>query len=352
MTQSQKLLLMAAVAISLGFAGLAAAQNTSITVQVNIGDQPAGGVDIYVSTPGNTYSPGTPPAGTTDAGGTFVLPPGLLSSIKPHTRMVEYKVCVNGKKVIFIIPEGSEDQLPKDTKDCKKEKLGFFWLDGGTIVTTRFGSGGGVTQTGGLAPVGTTAEAATHLGVGWDLAVYSGGHIIREYDEGSYAYDFQVDGAYMFPVSPRDTLGSELGAQYLQTTPVVKLGGMPPPNGTATFSNTSTGMRNFSFGARFEKTFSRFGFDLHGGPLLANVESNTKSGFCFHGATGGVMCTTNSITSSHANGFGSYLGAHASSRLSKRVSLVAGVTYDRTYPGKQADVHALVFDAGFRFHFP
>src|SRR5579864_6930869 len=112
MTQHQKLFLMASVIIFLSFAGLAAAQNASITLQVNTGNQASGGVSIFVLAGGNKFSPGTPPAGTTDNAGTFAFPPGLLSSSKPHAQMEVYEVCVNGQKVVFIIPKGSEDQLP------------------------------------------------------------------------------------------------------------------------------------------------------------------------------------------------------------------------------------------------
>jgi hypothetical protein len=126
-----------------------AAQQQTLTFQVNNGNQPAGGVPLYMLAGGRKFSPSTPATGTTDNTGRFVFPPGLLSSNKPRTQMEVWEVCVNGQKVIFVIPKGSEALLPEDTQDCKKRRIGGFYWDGGSTVTVDLALGGGVTQTGG-----------------------------------------------------------------------------------------------------------------------------------------------------------------------------------------------------------
>jgi hypothetical protein len=140
---------------------LAVAQNATITMQVltlaganklSPGTpptaQPAPGVSIYVLAGANKFSAGMPPTGTTNSTGAFVFPPGLLSATKSHTQMEVYEVCVNGEKAIFVISKGTQDQLPKDTGDCQKRYLGFFWLDGGPNVVVDL-TNSTVTQTGG-----------------------------------------------------------------------------------------------------------------------------------------------------------------------------------------------------------
>ena len=134
MNKSRKLPWMAAVAMSLIFAWLASAQEKTITLVVNNANQPSGGVPLYVLAGGRKFSQSTPPTGTTDNTGKFVFPPGVLSSNKAHLQMEVYEVCMNGQKAIFVLPKGSEDQLPKDTEDCKKRRIGGFYWDGGSTV--------------------------------------------------------------------------------------------------------------------------------------------------------------------------------------------------------------------------
>ena len=138
-----------AVATFLSFAAIGAAQNAPITIQVTQNGPPVGNVSIFTLASGNKFSPSTPPAGTTDTTGTFVFPSGLLSSNKAHTQMEVYEVCVNGKKVVFVIAKGSESQLPKDTADCKHRYIGGFYWDSGSTIAVDLGLGGGVTQNGG-----------------------------------------------------------------------------------------------------------------------------------------------------------------------------------------------------------
>ncbi len=357
MSGLRRLYRLGAIAIGLLAAATAAAQNLTVGGQ---------DVDVFFAVASGNKKIKVVPASSISPGGQVVIPPGVASGLgQPGRAKIRYRrnKCTHRKEILIVPPGTTPEQIAEEEKS-KGQDCGAFLLlpqdvpwGSGTNVTIDYSADvptvtTSVAQTSGAATLGTAAATATHPGVGWDLGVYSGGEILREDDQGGSAYNFQFDLAYLFPVSPRDSVGFEVGAQYLQTTPVVKLGGMPPPMGTATFSDTWTGMRNFSFGGRFEKTFSRFGFDVEAGPLVANVESRTTSGFCFHGTLPGVTCMTNSITSTHANGFGAYLGTQAYYRLSNRISVVTGFTYDRTYPGRQADVHALVFDAGFRFHFP
>src|SRR5271170_744734 len=103
MTQRRELFLAAAMAICLSLAGPAVAQNTSITIQANTGGQSAGGISIDVLVSSMKYSPGTPPTGTTDNTGAFVVPSDVVSSIGAHAQIEVYEyVCVNGQTVLFI----------------------------------------------------------------------------------------------------------------------------------------------------------------------------------------------------------------------------------------------------------
>jgi len=365
MSGLRKLYRLGAIAVGLLAAATAAAQN------VTIGGED---VDTFFAVASGNKKIKIVLASSISPSGQVVIPPEVAGGLKQDTKVkIRYrKNRCTGRKQILIIPPGTTpEQIAEEEKSRREDCGGWLILPGdpdvpwgsGTNLTIDYSRDvptvtTGATQTGVAATLGMTAANATRIGPVWDLGVYSGGHVLNEFGQSGSAYAFQSDLAYLFHVS-RVSVGFEGGVQYLQTTPVAKLGGVPPPGGTAPFSKTATGMRNFSFGARLGKTFGRIGFDVEGGPLVGNVETRTVSGICFRGSTGAVFCSSPatptlpaSITSSHANGFGSYLGAQASYRLFNRFSLVAGCTYDRTYPGSQADVHALVFYAGFRARFP
>jgi hypothetical protein len=160
MTKFLRIAQAALVMMFLICASSAWAQNTPATLQVTQDNQPAGDVSVFVLVGANKFSAGTPPTGVTNSSGTFVFPADLLSANKPHTQMVVYEVCVNGKKVIFIIPQGTEDQLPEDTGDCHKRYLGFFWLDGGGSIIVDL-TRGTVTQSGGVGPSPPSAGAVS-----------------------------------------------------------------------------------------------------------------------------------------------------------------------------------------------
>jgi len=148
MRKSSRLWQIAALATVLNLSSSAIAQKLPTNMQLNRDNQPAAGVSIFVLAGANKFASGTPPTGTTSTAGVVVFPPGVLSANKPHTQMKLYEVCVNGQKVIFVIPKGTENQLPEDTDDCHKRYLGGFWLDGGPDVVIDL-TKGVVTQTGG-----------------------------------------------------------------------------------------------------------------------------------------------------------------------------------------------------------
>ena len=116
MTTGQRLVFLAALAGALVVARPAAAQqqtiqDRTISVKVNLDGQPQSGVSIFTLAGGDKFSPTTPPVAVTNStGSSSVLLSGLLSPNKPHTQLeITVQVCVDGKKQVFIIPVGSEN---------------------------------------------------------------------------------------------------------------------------------------------------------------------------------------------------------------------------------------------------
>lgn len=348
MTRFKRILAAIAASISLGFALQASAQNTSITVHVNDAGQAAGGVSIFVLAGGNKFSPATPPAGTTDSSGAFAIPPGLLSANKPHSQVEVYEyVCQNGEKKLFIVPKGAESQLPEDTHDCKKRRVGAFWWDGGSSVAVNIAQDGGVTQSGG-------SSAATAMGKSaqFELGAYGGAGIIAESPYSSPSPKFLFDGAVLFHGGPF-SFGPVFGGEFLRSS---VLGGYGSSSyyttsyerktaTSPTYNGPSLGMKNVRIGGRFDAPFGPFRFNVDAGALVSRLSTTAYETDCT-----GSLCTTSygDVYDTHA---GIFAGAQFSRNVCLHSALTAGWTYDRVNDGDFADVHVNEFYAGVRYRF-
>lgn len=212
----------------LSFATFLLAQSTPTNLQINQNGQGAEGVSVYVLVGGNKFSTGMPPTGITNSSGNFTIPAGLLSANKA-VRMKAYKVCVNGQKVLFMIPVGAESLLPQDTKDCRNEFLGFFLLGGGDVIVdftnntvtqqSVHGGGGHSFSTGQL--IGLQAGGGIGLDSLSGVNSCSAPGVIRSgcsTSDKAFAFDvgadllvlkyFQVSGAYIRGNSTNRTVGA------------------------------------------------------------------------------------------------------------------------------------------------
>ena len=334
MTTRRSLVFLAALCTALAAAHPAAAQQTvadrTITVQVKLDGQPQSGVSIFTLAAGNKYSPSTPPvAETNNTGSASVLLSGLLSANKPHTQMeVTLEVCVDGKKRIFIVPAGSEDQVPKDTNDCKHHRIGAFWWDGGSHVVIEIGQNPGVTQTsGGL--FGFTSQTSP-LVTGWAgggigfkniggtsgqitsfQSAFPGGTFVPEKNafagelNGAVGVSYAVFGLDLWRANPSDSNGSG---------PV--LGG---GTDTAHISQQNQGL-DITAGGRIPLP-DNFSLIIFGGGNFWHSNIDTRET-----VTGGTTITT-SGSSIHISGTGWMGGMRGQFKCTRRISIVAGYSY-------------------------
>ena len=294
--------------------GLAAAQNSgTITFQMRTANQPVSGVSIFVLVGANKLPSGAP-TGTTDNTGTFVLPPGLLSANKAHLQMEIYvRVCVNGQEQVFVIPKGAEGQVPADTNDCKRRRVGGFYWDGGSTVVVGLGPGGTVTQTGGAVIPHEEIKK-----VSLQIRGFGGATFVN----GNTPSTAGFDGAVLFPLGNRVLVGPTAGFEWVNSSIISRAGSMTVGS---TFENESVGFKEGNFGGQIGLRLSGWELGIRGGATVAGSDITQAEGFC--DPTAG--CTISSTTTTHDTVTGPFVGGYISHSIFSHVGIFVEYDYHR-----------------------
>ena len=168
------------------------------------------------------------------------------------------------------------------------------------------------------------------------------------------------DGAVLFPLGNRISIGPTAGFQWINSSIVNSIGSHQPGS---TFIDTSAGFKNGNFGGTVGFPFGGFQLGIQGGATVANSTITQQSGFCGLGnATSPAGCTVTNTTTTHDTVVGPFVGGYIQHSIFAHVGVFVGYDYSRlkiTLPSSGStptssqttlDLNRNTVEAGFTFY--